>query len=751
MYAHCLRLGGIAALLVVVSATSGFAAPTADQKCRATKLKASGKYAASVLGCDSKAAKVGSAIDSECLSKGNTKRSGAFATAEDKNGDCNGLDATSASIVHTTAAEIAALVPVPGSGGDCASAIRKASGKFASGLLGAWSKFTTGGDATKREEAVAKSRGKLAGAITKAEEDTGCSASGYGEAVRAVLEEGLLPLIACIGSTVECVEVAANVGAGGTATTDGDAGGATVDEPMTASLETPNAGDVVLRIIESSVPAPNGFAVMGTQFDITAPAATVENPLVLTFVLDASTLPGDPNEVAITRDGTLVEDCTAAPGIAGPDPCFQSRTVLGSGDLELVVLSSHASLWTPLVEAPLTCPTKMLWELRADAVGDDRATEMDVGWAGRHDMDSASGSPVTFAMDCHGATESPCGTCDVTGFDAAAGNCRCANNTRTVCDEPLVADNDDCGGAVCQCYTRAPSPVVVQGTPVCMYSLASSQASGTWNVEAGSGDVVLNEFVRLHLGDSLFLAPCPTCEGDVPGDGVRGGICINGQSGGLSCDATASDPTYPAPGGGYYSLDCLPSSGTNITGLGVSVAHTETTGTSTLASGIPCTDGLGSMCPCAVCSGNTSIACSNDAQCALQSAGTCTAHGFGVPTSPNNCPGEACTVGPDGEGECTVPNFDMYCDGLLEEDGRGIVSCFDDSGCQVGDYGACTVAENRECFGATISATGAPDPHVPLTVGTACVPATSNAAANTVNGLPGPARLRNEWYVTQLP
>jgi hypothetical protein len=742
----------VTASFSIAFAASTLAAPTPDQSCRSAKLKAAGKYAAALLGCESKAAKDGIATDTNCLSKGDLKRSGAFTDAETKKGSaCNGLDATSKSIVDESAADVGERVPVPSGGGDCASAVRKSAGKFASGLLGAWSKFTTGGDAAKREEALTKSREKLASAIAKAETKTGCTASGLGETVRTAVEDGVAPLIACIASSGDCIEAIATVSAGGSATTDPDASGPDETEPMTGEVETPNAGAVVLRVIDSNSEIPNGFAVLGNQFDITAPPASVADPLVLTFVLDASVLPPDPNDVAITRDGTFVEACSGAPGTAGPDPCLQSRTVLGSGDLELVVLSSHASLWTPLVEAPLTCPTKMLWELRADSVGDDRATELDVGWTGNgHDKDWVSGSPVTFAMDCHGATQSPCGTCDVTGFDPSAGNCRCANDSRTICDEPLVADADDCGGAVCQCYTHAPSPVFVSGTGACMLSIAGSQASGTWNVDAGSGDVTLNELVKIFLGGGSNIAPCPTCDGDVPGDGVRGGTCNNGQSDGLSCEATASDPTYPAPGGGQYSLDCLPSTSTNFTGQGIPVSHVETTGVSTLTSGVPCT-GSPSMCPCAVCSGNTSLPCSSDAQCASQSAGTCSVSGGGTQTRPNSCSGEACTIGPDGEGECTVPDFNQFCDGLVEEDGAGIIACQFDSDCQMFGYGNCTIDENRKCFASTISATGAADAHVPTTVGITCLPGTINGTINLVQGLPGPGRVRNEWYVTQIP
>ena len=80
--------------------------------------------------------------------------------------------------------------------------------------------------------------------------------------------------------------------------------------------------------------------------NISAPDATVANPLVLTFRIDASQIP--PNEdhttIQIFKDGVQVADCTGAPQ-AIPDPCISHRKTLADSDVEITVLTSSASAW----------------------------------------------------------------------------------------------------------------------------------------------------------------------------------------------------------------------------------------------------------------------------------------------------------------------------------------------------------------------------------------------------------------------
>jgi len=465
---------------------------------------------------------------------------------------------------------------------------------------------------------------------------------------------------------------------------------------------------VVLRVVDATEEPPSGFLVLGRAVDITAPAASTAAPLVLTFVIDVSLLPADPNLVEVTRNGVVVADCTGAPGVADPDPCLQSRIILGNGDLELVALSSQASEWVPVTVDPI-CPTKMVWTMRADTPGDDQESRWDVGWNGvAHHMDPVDGYSLAFDLDCGSATAPNCGTCTVTGIDPSPGNCRCQNNSRAVCDEPWVADADDCGGSTCQCFSSPPTPTIANGTASCWVLKGTADVSGTWDPGLGSGEVTMNDRGLIYLATE-YLSPCPTCVGDTtPNDGVRDGLCSLGASAGLACDANAGDPTFPAGGGGYTSYDCQPDPGLNLSRAGLGFTHTETTGNSEMASTLDCGGSL------------------------------------------DACGGGNCVIAPSGDGTCDTTSS-QFCDGFVDEEGRGMLSCATDSACDSYvslEAGSCTLLEYRSCFPGAISVSGTPSPVNPTTVSTLCVGASSGAALNATHGLPGPARVRNEWETT---
>lgn len=746
----------VALALLVFTAGSAIAAGTPDQSCRGGKLGAAGKYAAALLTCESKAAREGAAADPTCLAKAATKFADSFAGAETKTGvSCNGLASITETMLEETVEAVQLAVPVPGGGGLCASLALKSTGKFASAFLGAWSKFVTSEDLDALEAAEVKARATLQKSIAKAESKAGCAGSGQYEAARAAVEDTVEGILSCIGSSSACVEAADDVDAGETVTTDPTDAGPTVDIPLTSSVETPNPGTVVLRITEAITEPPIGYSVLGQEVEVTAPDATASSPLVLTFVVDASLLPPDPNTVELMRNGVVIPDCTGAPGVADPDPCLYSRILLGSGDLELVALSSQASVWSPVVAAsiPANCPMSMVWKQRADTGSTTTASELDLGWSGfTHDLDPVDGARMAFCIDCDSPV--PDGdVCEVTGFDPTGTACRCASDTRTSCDEPNVADADDCGGSVCQCYTAPPTPIYTGGTPACLLRKATALPTGTWNRALGAGSITHTERTQIYLGMDTLL-PCASCSGDaVANDGIRGGTCSGGASDGLSCDANGTDPTYFAAGHAA-SYDCLPSNGNNISGLGILMARTETTGSVSLASGLDCAGNpFSESCPCAVCSGNTSVGCSSDSDCAAISAGTCTSIGSsGATVRPDDC-STSCVAGVGGEGTCDL-DFDSYCDGVLEEDGRGIVACSVDEDCEqylpAFDFGQCTIQQPRPCFPSPIQATGVEDAALPRTVAAFCMASTSNSGVNQVLGLPGPARMRTDWEVTIL-
>jgi hypothetical protein len=808
------------ALAVCLTPLSASAAGTPDQSCRAAKLKAAGKYAAALAGCGSKAVVDGSAPDSECLSKASGKIVDAFAKA-DTRGDstCSGLEPSSSEDVVALVDAVLAAAPSDPGGGKCPSALYKAGGKYASALLAAWSKFVTSGDAAKREDSISKAAARLVSSVSKGEEKEGCAGTGQAAAIELAVESGIEPLLACLAGTGSCAE--AVVDAGDTVTTDPDGDGPDAEEPVAASVQTPVAGTVTLHVVEGGMP-PSGYQLLGQVVQVTAPDATAAAPLVLTFLIDATLLPPDPLTVGLSRDGVLVADCTGADGVASPDPCVDSRTVVAGGDLEIVALSSHASEWGALLEeSPTTTVTTTTmtttttlevvpgywkrWQVRADKVGSDVATEIDIGWGGAtHDIDPVDGSLLRFGLSCPSASlPGSYGDCTVTGFDPAEGNCRCSNNTAIICDEAMVADADDCGGNVCTCYTRPPLHSVNQGTPVCLVARASSDASGNWNPDTGSGDVELNELVSLYLGIET-TQPCPVCVGDATAnDGARGGTCDAGQTPGAACDANGTDPTYPVSGGGATSYDCLPAASGNISGPGLKFPHVETTSAVSLPSGIPCAGNTSENCPCAMCSADPTLACSSDAacldalgmRCSLDgaetcgtnadcasvdvgpctgllrcasslttmctsnadcmnfnagpcAAPTCTSRGSGTTVSPNSC-FVSCDLSGDGEGACDAPTSN-FCDGFVEEDGKPLVACSTNSDCTgfTPSAGACTITVPQACFAPTITATGVADSDFPRTVAAFCVGPTSNSGANSVSGLPGPARTRTEWTVT---
>jgi len=155
-----------------------------------------------------------------------------------------------------------------------------------------------------------------------------------------------------LGGTVQIVGGSAPVPAGGTITTD-TGGGATSAAPVQVAITTPNAGNVTATIEPSTSPRPPGFAILSKAVQISAPAATADDPLVLDFEIDASLIPPGQNENTITilKDGMSVPDCIGATTASPHDPCVSQRVALPGGDVKLTVLTSTASLWG--FEAPL--------------------------------------------------------------------------------------------------------------------------------------------------------------------------------------------------------------------------------------------------------------------------------------------------------------------------------------------------------------------------------------------------------------
>jgi hypothetical protein len=150
------------------------------------------------------------------------------------------------------------------------------------------------------------------------------------------------------------------VSAGGTASSDLTGAGATSSNPVVTAVTSPTGGDVTISSTSTpTTAAPATYSLLGTELVIEAPAATVNAPLVLTFTLDAASIPAgtDIGSLTVLRDGAPIDQlCAGGTGAttANPDPCIKSRTAGGSGDVTIVVLSSHASKWVFGKTTPVT-------------------------------------------------------------------------------------------------------------------------------------------------------------------------------------------------------------------------------------------------------------------------------------------------------------------------------------------------------------------------------------------------------------
>jgi hypothetical protein len=143
------------------------------------------------------------------------------------------------------------------------------------------------------------------------------------------------------------------------------AAGATVSSPAPsetvpaqARVRTPNAGVVRITVApEQATPLLQGFNAAGTVFDITAPRASAEEPLVLTFLVRTQTAAGD---LIVLKDGVAAADCRGASGQASPDPCVSSRGKAGT-TVVVKVLTSEDGIWefrsSTLAAAPTPAPT----------------------------------------------------------------------------------------------------------------------------------------------------------------------------------------------------------------------------------------------------------------------------------------------------------------------------------------------------------------------------------------------------------
>lgn len=416
-----------------------------------------------------------------------------------------------------------------------------------------------------------------------------------------------------------------------------------------------------------------------------------------------------------------------------------------------------------------------------------------------------NGDPCTLDADCLGGGDCQ-GDCVSTGISADnpqyTSFTRCIDDPAIACTNPFANDPVCPSMGACKYFLGPPLAVSAGGTPTCTLNAVNADIiGGTGNPDLGAAEFTIDLRAVVHLGVSQSR-PCPYCRNDpTPQDGNRaGGVCAGGSNDGTPCtdggtclgggvcsgnfgtcfdgphdgdpcdvqgfDLSFANPAAPddAPNAGN-SLDCPPTSGANISGSGLAILLPLTTGVSAKDATDPCeSPNAGLDCYCGICSGDVTVSCNTDAECAGMGLGSCGATA-GVARKPNNCSDLMCTPLTTDRGECGA-DIDTYCSGMLFANGKGVISCGVDSDCDAyisvgppaldpdnwvcpgNDCGTCTVSTFRSCFNDPMSVVGDADPVNPILAGTFCLPPSSNGSVNNATGSPGPGTVQTDAIVT---
>lgn len=127
-------------------------------------------------------------------------------------------------------------------------------------------------------------------------------------------------------------------------------------QPVVTTITSPTGGSI--QILETGGASGSGFQALDRLVVITAPPASVSQPLQLNFSFANALLPDgiDESNLEVRRNGVVLPECTGAPE-AIPDPCVSQRTAIAGG-VQITALTSAASEWS--FGVPLCDPTPRL-------------------------------------------------------------------------------------------------------------------------------------------------------------------------------------------------------------------------------------------------------------------------------------------------------------------------------------------------------------------------------------------------------
>ncbi len=417
------------------------------------------------------------------------------------------------------------------------------------------------------------------------------------------------------------------------------------------------------------------------------------------------------------------------------DSCGDTPAQLQACLVDTIAAKVGNGMTAMLFELPGVCPSGVQVTTLAGFGQQRTSTELSLGWTGlAHGVDILDG----WVGEANLACDTDCDNCAVSilPVDKSMGNCRCDNDPTISCDEPFSAeDADDCGaGNECICRFGPPLALSSAGVPVCVLTQIAEELTGSADAGTALANTTIQGESSVYTGITV-TQPCPTCDG---------GTCNGGPRDGLACAVDAVHPTF-----GNSSFDCQPDPGTRIPGTVKTVLNT-TTENSSLGFDLTCDPPLAATaCACAVCSGDSTVACNSDAECAAVGAGLCDSNGGGSARFPNACLDGVCSDSGDGvHGVCDTSPTSQFCDGQLRANGDGYIPCSSDADCDAldpecdgGDCGNCGGAALRSCFLDPITVSGDPGLNSSSLVATWCTPPTSNSAVNNAGGSPGPGRL----------